>query len=165
MAQLSGIEVTHDEAMFIDFIDSGTFEVPEALSLYLSAFGKTFLASGALPRFNLAQRSYEHADGLVGFFGRVGPQTHYLYAAYSCLAVSSARILIEIAYRHGDDRNWDLPDAIKPPPAVVVAEGPPQPQEAAPPQSGESSSKTSSLEDEATNYPTRNMVGYDYAQR
>lgn len=46
LAQLSGIEVTHDEVVFIDFIDSSTFEVPEALSLYLAAFGKTSLASG-----------------------------------------------------------------------------------------------------------------------
>lgn len=138
--------------MFVDFIDGGTFIVPEAFSLYLSAFGKTFLASGTTLRFRLAPRSYLSADNIVEFFGRLGPDTHYLYGAYPCLAVSTARILADVAFHPGDPRAWDLPDAIRPLPEVGM--GPHLVEEA-----GHVQQKR------PANHPTRNVIGYDYAVR
>lgn len=89
LSQISGSPLTHNETAFVDFLDGSSFKVPELLSLNLSAFGRTFLASGTKFRFRMAPRAYTRVVGIQGFFGHVDTDTHYLYAAYPCFSVPS----------------------------------------------------------------------------
>lgn len=135
LAQHSGDTLTMAELSFVDFIDGSSFLLPEPLSLYLSAFGKTFLSSGTNLRFRLAPHSYVEADGIPGFFGAVNADTHYLYGAYPCLGVSVKRILADMARGANDPPDWDLPGAVRPATVEGVDFG----------------------------HPTENMVGYGSA--
>lgn len=78
LARGVGTPLTADEISFVDYINGSALLVPEPLKLYLAAFGDTVLSSGTKLRFRLAARQYEEADGMPGFFGRVGPDTHFL---------------------------------------------------------------------------------------
>lgn len=111
LAQLNGLTLTHDEVEFVHFIEGSSCVIPEPLSLYLAAFGKIQLASGTVLRFRIAPRAYTPANGIVGFFD-VTDQTHFLYGAYPCLAVCTARNLADTAHRAGVDHYWQLPDSI-----------------------------------------------------
>lgn len=135
LAHDSGTPLTNDEQSFVDFVDGSGFVMPEPLRLYLAAFGKTSLSSGTKLRFRLAPREYCSADNIPGFFGRVGAQTHYLYAAYPCLAVCACRILADLSRTADGVAQWDLPQAIRPLPREGIRFG----------------------------YPTENMVGYGLA--
>ncbi|KAL1466475.1 hypothetical protein MTO96_042708 [Rhipicephalus appendiculatus] len=96
LAQYSGNPLTAAKIAFVDFIDGSSFLVSEPLSLYLAAFGKTFLTSGANLRFRVASQTYT-AAGIPGYFGHVSAETHVLYMAYPCLVVCAKRIQMDAA--------------------------------------------------------------------
>lgn len=60
--------------------------------------------------FSLKERNYlESERELVGWFGQVTPQTHYLYRNYPCLAVFARSVMQCIRFTNEPDNN-DLRD-------------------------------------------------------
>lgn len=59
--------LTLDEIGFVNFVDGSTLVLAKLVSVYLSSFGETFLASGTRVGFRLAPRSYVTANNIVGF--------------------------------------------------------------------------------------------------
>lgn len=96
LTQLHGGALRVDEISFVEFIDASTLHVPDQLGAYLSAFGRTQLSDGTRLRLRVLTRPSVRGDGIPGFFGRVGPTTHYLYGAYACLAVCAMRICKDV---------------------------------------------------------------------
>ncbi|XP_031849418.2 uncharacterized protein LOC143174139 isoform X2 [Nomia melanderi] len=115
---ISGEPITHEETDFIRKVYCRRFQPPTIISLYLKGFGNTTLETGQEMRIRAKRRQYlkSTADGSVGWFGQVGPNTHYLYAAYPCLAVYLRRIQFDLQYTNNEELSsaWDLPDDMVP---------------------------------------------------
>lgn len=73
----------------------------------------------------MAGRTYTNVDGIPGYFGRIGADTHFPYGAYPCLAICAKRILADVAHTNTDPAFWNLPEAIAPTPVEGVDFGNP----------------------------------------
>ncbi|KAI4476231.1 hypothetical protein M0804_013771 [Polistes exclamans] len=88
------------------------------LFFYLKEIGNTRLPNQRDLKFRVRPRPLiASKDGsVVGWFGRVGPQTHFLYAAYPCLAVFMKRIQEDwnITQNPEMEPDWNVRDDIAP---------------------------------------------------
>lgn len=115
---LSSRRVTAEEEAFMTQVYNGNYHPPEALNYYLKGIGNTKLQNQRELRFRARPRpSVASRDGSIGWFGKIGPENHFLYASYPCLPVYLKRIQADFNYTddpQNEDPYWDLPDDIAP---------------------------------------------------
>lgn len=114
---LSGRPLTHDEDSFMRMIYAGEYSVPALLGYFMDGIGNTKLNQREV-RVRASKRTYVRSDedGSVGWFGKIGPDTHYLYASYPCLAVYATKVALDMAFTNDPnlDSVWELPADIRP---------------------------------------------------
>ena len=133
----NGYPVTYEEMEFVRVIKGCDYPVPGPNELYLSGIGNTTMPSGRNVNFRMLEREYVESEDLSqGWFGRVGPETHFLYRMYPCLAVYVRNIQASLLYTENPNAanfGWNLPADIRP------------------------------IED--AGLPTTNMMGYDIPEK
>lgn len=119
--QKNGFKTSFDEQDYIRIIDDASLQMPSPLAHYLNGMGNTTMPAGREVLFRLKERRYEESEEeLIGWFGRVDAENHFLYRNYPCLAVFAKNIMQCIRLSHaerGDRQNiaeWDLPADMQP---------------------------------------------------
>lgn len=114
----NGYPLSYDEREFLSEVKQGQFVIPNLLQIYLDGIGNITVPEGRELRFKLLRPHYVRGAfgnvAIPGFFDRVGPDTHFLYKSYPCLAVYFDRLLHDMAAHPGEEGDWDLPDNISP---------------------------------------------------
>lgn len=84
---------------------------------HLKGIGNFEDPSGTPHEYGQPQLPTAHEfEGITGFYGQVGPQTHVLYENYPAPGVAAARIIADLDYTTDPaaGRMWDLPQALRP---------------------------------------------------
>lgn len=114
---LSGRSITSAEEEFMSMMYSGGFNLPNLIGYYLDGIGNTMINHREV-RIQAKPRNCVQSkdDNSIGWFGAITAQTHYLYAAYPCLAVYATRIQMDILYSNQklEVPDWNLPEDIRP---------------------------------------------------
>lgn len=108
--------LTKDEKHFMKQVDALRLKIPLLLQCYIAGMGNVNFHTGHCREkyvFRTHPIKYvSSSDGAMGWFGRVGPDTHFLYQKYPCLTVFAKRIVEEFDCKPGQD--WNLPEDITP---------------------------------------------------
>lgn len=139
----NGYRLSPDELEFVRLLKQSEYVVPSFLALYMNGFGNTKIPDGRQLKFKLDKPNYESGvfnDATIpGYFQKVDANTHYRYKAYPCLAVYYQRVLADLLLTA--ERDNDLID------------------------DGDWDLPDNiSPDDENSNYPTENLLGYRRAQ-
>jgi hypothetical protein len=108
---------TQEERNSVRYLRSEEYPVNETINPYLRGTDDSEDPSGTNLQFRLLRLPGENVyEGVSGFFGRVGPETHLLYESLPAPGVVALRLLRDLGYtRHVFDHpDWDLPDALMP---------------------------------------------------
>jgi hypothetical protein len=106
-----------EERNLVRYLRSSEYPVHETINSYLRGIGDFEDPSGTKHQFRLLRLpGVNEYEGVSGFFGRVGPETHFLYESLPAPGVVALRLLRDLVYtRHiFDHPDWDLPDALRP---------------------------------------------------
>lgn len=110
--------LTEDEKRFMKQIKALNLRIPLLLQCYIAGMGNVAVHNGhSREKFVFRAHPIKYvssADRSMGWFGRVGPTTHFLYQKYPCLTVFARRIVEEIKYEKGENPQWNLPEDIAP---------------------------------------------------
>lgn len=112
--------LTKDELSFMKQVDALKLRVPLLLQNYIAGMGNVSFHNGhCREKFVFKTHPIKYVssstDGSMGWFGRVGPETHFLYQKYPCLTVYAKRIIEEFRCQPGDETHqWNLPEDIAP---------------------------------------------------
>nr|AXA52550.1 putative RdRp [Linepithema humile partiti-like virus 1] len=114
----NGFNLKTAEREFSNSVIDAKLKPPTMLTSYMDGFGNTTLPSGRELIFRMLPRNYveDETTGTIGWFGKVDPQTHYMYMEYPNLAVYMYRITQDIRYTANRDLDpdWNLPGDIAP---------------------------------------------------
>ena len=107
---------TEDERNLISYLSSREYPIHEPISAFLRALGDFEDPSGSEHYFRLMSLpNAQEIDDIAGFFGRVGPDTHYLYESLPSPGVVALRVIKDLEYTRGEGpKDWNLPDEIQP---------------------------------------------------
>lgn len=110
--------LTDDEKRFRKQMKALGLKVPALLQCYIAGMGNISIFNGHChEKFVFRTHPIKYLtseDRSMGWFGRIGPQTHFLYQKYPCLSVFAKRIIEELRWKEGDDVSWNLPEDIAP---------------------------------------------------
>jgi hypothetical protein len=101
----------------VRYLKSNEYIVHETINSYLRGIGDFEDPSGTKHQFRLMRLpGMQEYEGISGFFGRVGADTHFLYESLPAPGIVALRLLQDLGYtRHiFDYPDWDLPDALCP---------------------------------------------------
>ncbi|KAF5278497.1 hypothetical protein FQA39_LY05986 [Lamprigera yunnana] len=98
------------EDRFLKFMHNSIYPVPSTVKEYLRSIRTTTDRTGIEYRLDFIVWPNRE-----GHFGRVDEETHYAYETMAAPVVLAKRILKDLRYtQRQQDRNWDLPNTIRP---------------------------------------------------
>lgn len=103
-------ESTYEEDSFAGLILSGNHNLPTPIESYIKALGHVVDMSSL--RYKLRMPAWPNA---TGDFGKVAPETHWMYMAMPCPKVCAQRIQEDLRVTGTPgEREWNLPTALRP---------------------------------------------------